>query len=93
MAKKKNLKPPRIASYARRYWDAWRHLKGDRQFAGMAGAPTEILFNAIESYARRFEFNTRDEFEDLLEIIKALDVEYTEWCNKRTKKKDVEVKE
>lgn len=57
------------------FWEAFEELSTCRSFIGMTGHPGPIPWTAIEAYAHKHRFS-RDFFDDLVAIIRAVDDEF-----------------
>lgn len=65
------------------YWEAWHHLRYDRQYGAMGGE-SPILFTAIDAYGARFGFDGT-EFDILIALVREMDAEYLDWLEDRRK--------
>lgn len=66
------------------FWRAFDELSTCRSYAGMSGVPTPIPWTAINEYAIRHRF-TGDEFDDLVDIVRAVDEAFRTHTSQRAK--------
>lgn len=80
--------PPAVRADLQGYWAAWQRLRNDRQHAGMGGTPLGIPFTALDRYAERYGYRGATAFDDLVELVSALDDAYLTWWAEKNKPKE-----
>jgi hypothetical protein len=80
---------PELSADLQVYWQAYEELGTCRGYAGMGGAPLPIPWTAVNEYAIRHRF-AGEAFDDLVEIVRAVDTAYLKHVARKVKDGDGE---